>query len=137
MCRPILTIHQQRKKAKGICITERCMKPHKDGRNVCTRCHRIAFKNKHPYEYSYGKLRCNARQRGKDFSLTLEEFKEFAVKCNYIDRCGRTYYGLHIDRIDENRGYHADNIQPMINSDNVKKYHSIIKSRKALEDAPF
>lgn len=137
MCQAALTPHQQRIKAKGLCINSLCMKRKRPDANICSACASRLYKEKHPYEYSYQKLRCNARRRGKDFSLTLEEFKEFAVKCNYIDRCGRGYYGLHIDRIDENRGYHADNIQPLINHENIKKYQGIVKSRKALEGAPF
>ena len=137
MCKAILSTHQQRKKAKGICINNFCMNVKKADQNICNTCAAKLYKSRHPYEYSYQKLRANARRRGKDFSLTFEQFKEFAIKTFYMDKVGRHYNGLHIDRIDETRGYHADNIQPMINSDNVKKYHSIIKSRKALEDAPF
>lgn len=134
-----LTKSQIQKANNGLCITLYCMKritkkQRKNDGLCCYACKKRKYRERHPYENAYHNLRGNARRRGKDFSLTFEEFKEFAVKCFYIDKRGKHHNGLHIDRIDETRGYHADNIQPLTNTENIKKY---VQSRKALEDAPF
>lgn len=71
---------------------------------------------------AYHNLRGNAKHRGKEFSLTLEEFEEFAIRTNYIGQKGKSKFGYTIDRIDQNEGYHAWNIQVLTNSENVKKY---------------
>ncbi len=69
-------------------------------------------------------LKNNARRRGKDFQLTFEQFLEFAVKSGYIAGKGIYKESLHIDRIDETKGYTVDNIQVLTNIENVRKYLS-------------
>lgn len=76
----------------------------------------------HPDKYAYKNLKTNAKRRGKEFSLTFEEFIEFAIKHNYIAGKGITKTGLHIDRIDNRKGYTIDNIQVLTNSENIRKY---------------
>jgi hypothetical protein len=71
---------------------------------------------------AYQNLRQSAQRRGKEFTLTLEEFEKFAIETNYIIGKGITKKGLHVDRINEDEGYHIWNIQVMENSDNIKKY---------------
>lgn len=80
------------------------------------------WRKKNPIRSAYTTLKCNAKRRGKVFKLTFEEFKEFAIKTDYINRKGITATSYHIDRIDENKGYTVDNIQVLTNRDNVKKY---------------
>lgn len=64
----------------------------------------------------------SAKKRKKEFSLTFEQFKEFAKKVNLLDGYGKTKHSYHIDRIDERKGYHIDNIQKLTNEKNVHKY---------------
>lgn len=72
---------------------------------------------------AFQNLRANAKRRGKEFSLTFDQFKKFAIETNYLAGKGRTSKSFHIDRINEDEGYHIDNIQILTNSENVKKYH--------------
>lgn len=86
--------------------------------NYCSKCQRL----KNPEKYAYQTLKDNAKRRGKEFTLTFEQFSEFAVKTSYIARKGRKKDSLHIDRIYENNGYTKENIQTLTNSENVRKY---------------
>lgn len=97
-------------------------------------------------------LKNNAKRRGHEFTLTLDQFLEFAIKTNYMARKGIYKDSYHIDRIDETKGYSIDNIQAITNTENIKKYLSYnydkngvpcdFKMKKSvvmpvLEDDPF
>ena len=71
---------------------------------------------------AYCNLKANAKRRGKEFSLTFEQFRDFAIKTDYHQKKGVEKESFHIDRIDEEKGYSIDNIQVLTNSQNVKKY---------------
>ena len=66
-------------------------------------------------------LKNNAKRRGKEFLLTLEQFTDFATcyQINYGKK--RTKDTWTIDRIDPDRGYSIDNIQPLTLSANSEK----------------
>ena len=104
-----------------LCIDCKIKKAAKN-RNICYTCKHKRWRKKHPYEYVYNNLKIHAKSRNKEFSLTLEEFKEFAIKCDYINKKGIYKNSYHIDRIRENEGYHKNNIQLLTNIENVKKY---------------
>lgn len=75
-----------------------------------------------PIRYSFVTLRNNAKRRGKVFTITLEEFKQFCYATDYLKGKGRTATSYTVDRIDESRGYEPGNIQALRNADNVRKY---------------
>ncbi len=97
-----------------------CRKQAKQGR-FCWSCLKSRYAEANPIKYAYQTLRLNAKRRGKVFELTLEQFTEFAIETDYINKRGRSRSSYHIDRIDETRGYSADNIQPLTNEENIKK----------------
>jgi hypothetical protein len=66
-------------------------------------------------------LKQRAHERGKDFTLTREQYIEFAVKTNYAKMKGKTSMSLTIDRIDNNQGYHVWNIRCITLSENSRK----------------
>lgn len=88
---------------------------------LCSRCRNFQWREKYPLHYSFKNLRARARQRGKDFTLTREQYIEFAVKTDYARLKGTTALSLSIDRIENGRGYHADNIQAITLSQNSRK----------------
>lgn len=92
------------------------------GRRICLNCKNIRYKNKHPIKAAYYNLKHHAKSRGKEFDLTIEQFEEFCIKTEYINKKGRDKNGYHVDRIDESRGYTIDNIQTLTNSQNIRKY---------------
>lgn len=73
--------------------------------------------------YFRNALKQNAKRRGKYFDLTLEEFKKFCIKHDYLAAKGRKSFSMTIDREDTTKGYTANNIQPLSNANNVKKHH--------------
>lgn len=73
--------------------------------------------------YTFDALKQAAKRRGKQFDLTLEQFKEFCERTKYLELKGKTSSSLSIDRIDPTKGYSADNIQAVELGYNVRKFH--------------
>jgi len=80
------------------------------------------WRKKYPLKAAYQTLKYNAKRRGKEFDLTFEQFKEFAIKTKYEKKRGVYADSYHIDRIDETKGYTIDNIQVLTNVQNLRKY---------------
>lgn len=93
-----------------------------DRYGVCYKCRYANRKLADPVKQPYQTLKFNARRRNKKFELTLDEFRSFCVKTNYINKKGIFGESYHIDRIDENDGYNIENIQILRNSQNIRKY---------------
>ncbi len=108
------------------CKTKRCR-----GRNDlgghCWKCIKRVYAKKYPVKYAYQTLRGNAKRRGHEFTITLQDFIRFCVKTKILLGRGRTKDCYSIDRVDESRGYHADNIQKLTVGENAAKYHKQIK----------
>ena len=96
----------------------------------CPHCKFVKWKAQNPLRYSFGNLRRRAKRRGKDFSLTFEQYREFAVKTDYARLKGKSSLSLSIDRKNNSRGYHADNIQAMTIRDNCRKQFVPIFARQ-------
>lgn len=75
-----------------------------------------------PVRYAFNNLRNRAKQRNKLFTITLDQFREWCYKYEYIDYKGIKSESYTVDRIYEDLGYHADNIQPKQKGDNIRKY---------------
>jgi hypothetical protein len=106
----------------AICSKHRCTRK-VVARHLCFKHYRQLIRQENPLKYAYQTLKDNAKRRGKEFSLTLEQFEKFAVKTAYMHRKGRGRFSYTIDRIDPDKGYTPDNIQVLTNSDNVRKMH--------------
>ena len=87
-------------------------------------------KSTDPIGQAFRRLKSHAKQRGKEFEITKEEFSQFCVKSEYLQRKGIQKECYHIDRIDEMKGYSLDNIQVLTNSENIKKYCKWAPRRK-------
>jgi len=87
----------------------------------CWKCKSRRLKEKHPRTYVFNMLRQRAKQRKMPWTVTSAQFKEFCDRTHYIELrgCGKGYYT--IDRIDSNRGYHANNIQMLEFLDNCSE----------------
>ena len=122
-------------KNKKLCCAYRCGNERAKKDRFCHK-HRKRFqKENNPIAYCFNLLKCNAKRRGKDFSLTLEQFTQFCAETNYIELKGKTGKSASIDRIDHLKGYHIDNIQILSLSDNSKKQHTDKNNQD--EDCPF
>lgn len=71
--------------------------------------------------WAYRTLKANAKRRGKMFTITLDEFKEFCFETEILTTRGTKSKSHSIDRIDDRFGYHIGNIQKMELGHNVKK----------------
>lgn len=70
-------------------------------------------------EKKYTSYKASAKHRGKDFTLTLEEFKAHWQKpCVY---CGIGIETIGLDRVDNEEGYHASNVVACCSACNVAK----------------
>jgi len=78
------------------------------------------WKEKHPVSYYYHKLRTSARRRGKAFSLSRKRFEELWLS-GLAQNHGRTAMSLSIDRINDKRGYHDDNVRLLTLSFNSRR----------------
>lgn len=110
------------KKVAKFCATKHCRNKRSGASKKCSKCNQRIYRERNPMKAAFQNLKSNAKRRGKEFSLTFEQFEEFCVKCEYLKGKGITAQSLHIDRIDESKGYSMDNIQVLSNSENVKKY---------------
>ena len=70
---------------------------------------------------AFGNLRENAKRRGLEFSLTLDDFKAFSDATGYLEGRGTSKLSLSIDRIDARLGYRLDNIRVLTLSENATK----------------
>lgn len=89
---------------------------------ICSTCRSRRTRAADPIRYSFINLRTNAKRRGKVFTITLEYFKQFCYRTDYIAGKGRTADSYTVDRINESLGYEPGNIQVLPNADNVRKY---------------
>lgn len=87
----------------------------------CAKCKMRIWNEKYPLQRAFHNLRSHAKERGKDFSLTFDQFKVFAEKTDYMARRGKTSLSLSIDRIENSKGYHFDNIQAITLRENSRK----------------
>jgi hypothetical protein len=114
---------EQKKKYK--CSTRYCRNTIEIG-TKCTTCRSRLSRENNQLKYSYNNLKSNAKRRGKDFDLTLEQFKQFCYKTDYLTGKGKTKTSYSIDRIDNNKGYSIDNIRVLTLSANSKKGTKIL-----------
>lgn len=115
-------LYDERRKLK--CRTPYCRRESGGKRlhsTYCSRCRTRRFKDAHPLRYSFKKLKDRALERGKDFGLTFEQYRAFAEKTDYARMKGKTSLSLSIDRIENSRGYHANNIRAITLRENSRK----------------
>ena len=101
------------------CKTAHCRNEGKP--NICNKCRDRKFKEAHPIEYAYNKLKHNSKRRGKEFDLSIDEFRQFCIETQYLRGVGKTSKSFSIDRKDNNKGYTKDNIQVLTLGDNTRK----------------
>jgi hypothetical protein len=87
----------------------------------CSKCRTRNWRDRHPVEYTFAKIRSRAKERGHAFTLTIDEFREFVARTDYMQRKGKTGASLSIDRIRNEEGYHRDNIRVLTLSENATR----------------
>jgi hypothetical protein len=92
------------------------------GRKQCSACKSRNYREKYPLKAAFYIKKANAKHKRKEFNLTFEQFEYFAIKSQYLKKKGIFKDSFHLDRIREDIGYVAGNLQLLTNSQNVKKY---------------
>jgi len=107
---------------KGKCQVCRCQNEGERGNRFCSRHYSMLWRFRNPEKDIYLNLKNNSKRRGKLFTLSFSEFLEFLKKNpEYLTKRGRKVRSLTIDRIDNEKGYTAENIRAITLSENAKK----------------
>lgn len=104
------------------CETKYCRKQALKGRKICGACKTRRYRENNPMMASYMNLRANAKRRGKEFTITFEDFRQFCYETDYIQGKGRTKDCYSVDRKDETKGYVPGNLQRLTVGQNKKKH---------------
>lgn len=122
-----------RKKKEGKCCwVARCKNPPgKKKGGYCNTHYTRKLREEDPIMVRYFQFKHNALRRGKDFSVTLEEFRRFCHRNRYLTEKGRRGRNATIDRRCNVHGYHIWNMQILTGKQNSKK------GTKSCQDCPF
>lgn len=104
------------------CTTRYCRNPKakQNGYELryCWKCKSRLLKQRHPVTYFFNTLRHSAKKRDIPFTLTLEEFRGFCARTNFIQLKGKKPDDLTIDRIESKQGYSLNNIRTLPHKQN-------------------
>lgn len=106
---------------QGMCPVRGCRRLLGTKKILCDMHHQRSYRSAHPVRGAYRALKDHAKERGKVFTLTYEQFQDIVALTCYITEKGHTRLSLHIDRKDPCKGYEAGNIQVLTNSENAIK----------------
>jgi len=109
------------KKSKNKCKTKYC-RGFRGGRSLyCNSCRHDRERNADPVKYCYDQLKRNARRRGKIFTITLEYWRQFCYRSDYIQNKGKMRESYTVDCFDPGLGYIEGNIRALPNHQNAAK----------------
>ena len=109
------------KKSKELCSTAYCRRTAARGKSICSKHHSIWYKNTHPLKYHFNLLRCTAKRRGKEFTLTFEKYRQLAEESDLQNHRGKTAASFSVDRKDSSKGYTDDNVRICTMGENSSK----------------
>lgn len=103
-----------------LCKEKGCKRQVRAGGLDCNTCHGRKVHQANPLKAAYRTLRGHAKQRHKEFTITVEEFTVLCFKTGYVEGKGWCKDALTIDRIDPQKGYSLDNMRVVTRSVNSK-----------------
>jgi hypothetical protein len=90
---------------------------------LCSTCRCRKTRIEDPERYNYNNIKNRAKQRGIDFTITLDQFRKFCYKVNYSGyAAGKATDSRSIDRIDNTKGYIEGNLAVVSIGYNVQKF---------------
>lgn len=117
-----MRISPVKKKEGRYCCAYGCSnEPIEKKGGLCHKHYRRKQRERDPVQIRYNGFRGNAKKRGKEFNITLNEFRSFCERTGYIVKKGMRGQNATIDRRCNAQGYHIWNIQILSNSANAKK----------------
>lgn len=125
-------VSEAKKKTGIFCAAYGCKnKPCAKKRGLCHKHYHRHRRIIDPVYNRYTDFRKHALERKKEFTITLDQFRQWCAKEGYLQK-GRRGKAATVDRIDNTKGYHIWNIQLLTNRANIMKYHNHDK-----HDTPF
>lgn len=118
---PFRISESKKQKGEQCCAYACTNKPEKRKGGLCPKHYARKIKAIDPVQARYNQFRGNARKRGKEVTITLEEFRKFCDRTGYIIEKGKRGKRATIDRRCNAHGYHIWNIQLMTLSANSSK----------------
>lgn len=110
------------KKNTGICIAHSCVNNScKKKGELCHRHYKIRMKKRDPVYVRYNEFKSNAKKRSIEFSVTIQQFRNFCIKNNYIIKKYNRGKNMTIDRRCNVHGYHIWNMQILTMLQNQRK----------------
>ncbi|RTQ52293.1 hypothetical protein EJV47_04530 [Hymenobacter gummosus] len=119
--KPVTGTTEQRKRRQGKCLRYGCSNKAGAHKKFCPKHHHQAQKANDPISYIYSMRKQRAKQRGHEWTITLDNFRDWCEWTGYHQRTGRVTSALSIDRKDPAHGYHIWNIQPLAYGANSAK----------------
>ncbi|MGI4736093.1 MAG: hypothetical protein ACRYG7_13030 [Janthinobacterium lividum] len=107
---PLAPTTEAAKRKAGRCVRHGCLAAAGTKKKYCPRHHHQALKDRDPISHIYSHRKQRAKARGHEWTLTLENFRQWCEWTGYHLRCGRTLHAASIDRKDPFEGYHVWNI---------------------------
>lgn len=107
--------------AKGLCRVKNCRNKRPKQKTLCYKHRHERRKETDPIGYWYEVHKNNAKRRGKEYTLTKDQFASFVKSTDYIKLKGKGKHNLCIDRRDNEHGYHVWNIRAITLRDNSIK----------------
>lgn len=98
-----------------------CLNDARPGRTLCRGCERRKYRKLNRMREAYNTLRDHARARHVKFALTLDYWKLFCKRTNYLALAGHGKEDMTVDRVIPALGYIDGNIQMITRSANAKK----------------
>ena len=121
-------------KDKNLCKAHGC-------KNKRTKKDRFCSKHRHRYNkennfvnYIFHIWKSNCRRRGKENTVSLEEFKKICEETGYLSGKGRRPESMTIDRIDSSKGYSIENMQILSLSINSSKGNCDLEDFETVDD---
>lgn len=105
----------------GYPIKGTCLNDARAGRSLCWKCEARKYRASRALNWTYKQLKSRAKRRGIDFTLTLDQWKEFCDNTEYLKLRGSGSEDMTVDRIMPEFGYSAGNIQMLTRRENSIK----------------
>lgn len=106
-----------------LCKAYRCKNLRNKHDRFCSKHRHRYQKENDPVAYTYNARKARAKERGHNFTITLDEFRKWCSETGYMDAKGKKAGSASIDRIDPSLGYTYDNMQILSLADNSAKQH--------------
>ena len=117
-----MKLSEKKKKEGKYCCAYACRnEPIARKGGLCHKHYARKIRDKDPVYARYNQFRSKSASRGIENSITLAEFRAFCKRTGYIVNKGYRGQKATIDRIDNSKGYHIDNIQLLSNRANARK----------------